>query len=153
MAGIAAVVVAAGRGLRAGGDMPKQFRPIGGEPMIRPSLVMLLGHPNIALVQPVIHRSDVEMFTAAATGLDLLPPVYGGATRQASVRAGLEALERHAPEIVLVHDAARPFASAALASRAIAAAPSRPRARWIASRACSAASVSWDQVLVDAAAA
>jgi 2-C-methyl-D-erythritol 4-phosphate cytidylyltransferase/2-C-methyl-D-erythritol 2,4-cyclodiphosphate synthase len=122
MAGIAAVVVAAGRGLRAGGDMPKQFRPIGGEPMIRPSLVMLRGHPNIALVQPVIHRSDVEMFTAAAAGLDLLPPVYGGATRQASVRAGLEALAPHAPEIVLVHDAARPFASAALASRAIAAA-------------------------------
>ena len=52
---------------------------------------------------------------------ELLPPVLGGATRQASVRAGLEALSAHAPDIVLVHDAARPFCSAALVSRAIAA--------------------------------
>ena len=59
---------------------------------------------------------------AAADGLDVLPPVFGGATRQASVRAGLEALGAHQPEIVLVHDAARPFASAALIGRAVAAA-------------------------------
>ena len=58
----------------------------------------------------------------AAEGLDLLPPVFGGDTRQSSVRAGLEALGVHQPEIVLVHDAARPFASAALIGRAVAAA-------------------------------
>ena len=54
------------------------------------------------------------MFRRSAAGLDLLPPVFGGATRQASVRAGLEALPPHKPDIVLIHDAARPFASAAL---------------------------------------
>jgi len=122
MAGVAVVVVAAGRGSRVGGDLPKQFRPIGGEPMIRQSLVMLLEHPNVGLVQPVIHPEDVAMFQSSAAGLDVLPPVFGGATRQASVRAGLEALARRRPDIVLIHDAARPFASAALVSRAIAAA-------------------------------
>ncbi len=122
MAGVAAVIVAAGRGLRAGADLPKQFKPIGGAPMVRQSLVMLNVHPEVACVQPVIHPDDVEMFRASAVGLDLLPPVFGGATRQASVRAGLEALSARAPQIVLVHDAARPFASAALASRAIEAA-------------------------------
>jgi len=119
MAGIAAVIVAAGRGLRAGAGTPKQFRPIGGAPMLRQSLVMFVEHPNVGLVQPVIHPDDMAMFQISASGLDVLQPAFGGATRQVSVRAGLEALEAHAPDFVLVHDAARPFASAALASRAI----------------------------------
>jgi 2-C-methyl-D-erythritol 4-phosphate cytidylyltransferase / 2-C-methyl-D-erythritol 2,4-cyclodiphosphate synthase len=119
---VAAVVVAAGRGLRAGGDLPKQYRTIAGDPVIRPSLALYVGHPRIAAVQPVIHADDAELFAAAARGLDMLPPVHGGATRQASVHAGLEALAAHRPEIVLVHDAARPFASAALVDRAIEAA-------------------------------
>jgi 2-C-methyl-D-erythritol 4-phosphate cytidylyltransferase/2-C-methyl-D-erythritol 2,4-cyclodiphosphate synthase len=119
---VAAIVVAAGRGLRAGGDLPKQYRRILGEPVIRPSLATLAQHAEIAAVQPVIHSDDVALFASATAGLALLPPVHGGATRQASVRAGLEALASHRPEIVLVHDAARPFASAALVSRAITAA-------------------------------
>ncbi|HZL61057.1 MAG TPA: bifunctional 2-C-methyl-D-erythritol 4-phosphate cytidylyltransferase/2-C-methyl-D-erythritol 2,4-cyclodiphosphate synthase [Pseudolabrys sp.] len=122
MAGVAAVIVAAGRGLRAGADMPKQFRQIGGAPMIRQSLVTLLEHPEVDVVQPVIHPEDVEMFRSSAVALEILPPVFGGATRQASVRAGLEALAPRQPAIVLIHDAARPFASAELISRAIAAA-------------------------------
>jgi 2-C-methyl-D-erythritol 4-phosphate cytidylyltransferase/2-C-methyl-D-erythritol 2,4-cyclodiphosphate synthase len=122
MAGVAVVVVAAGRGSRVGGDLPKQFRPIGGAPMIRKSLVMLVEHPEVGAVQPVIHHEDVAKFQSSAAGLDVLPPVFGGATRQGSVRAGLEALAPHEPDIVLIHDAARPFASAALVSRAIAAA-------------------------------
>jgi len=122
MAGVAVVLVAAGRGSRVGGDLPKQFRPIGGKPMIRQSLVMLLEHPEINIVQPVIHPEDVEMFSSSVIGLDLLVPVFGGATRQGSVRAGLEALAPHKPDIVLIHDAARPFASAGLVERAIAAA-------------------------------
>ncbi len=122
MAGVAVVIVAAGRGSRAGGDLPKQFRPIGGKPMIRQSLVMLLEHPEVDVVQPVIHPEDVEMFRSSAVALELLPPVFGGATRQASVRAGLEALASRKPDFVLIHDAARPFASATLVSRAIAAA-------------------------------
>jgi 2-C-methyl-D-erythritol 4-phosphate cytidylyltransferase/2-C-methyl-D-erythritol 2,4-cyclodiphosphate synthase len=119
---VAAVVVAAGRGLRVGGDLPKQYRRILGEPVIRPSLATMAHHGGIAAVQPVVHPDDMPLFRQAAAGLTLLPPVHGGATRQESVRAGLEALEPRRPDIVLVHDAARPFASAALITRAIAAA-------------------------------
>ncbi len=122
MAGIAAVIVAAGRGVRAGTDMPKQFRPIGGAPMVRRSLLAFVDHPKVNAVQPVIHPDDVAMFQASSAGIETLPAVFGGATRQASVRAGLEALAKRSPDIVLVHDAARPFASATLVSRAIAAA-------------------------------
>jgi 2-C-methyl-D-erythritol 4-phosphate cytidylyltransferase/2-C-methyl-D-erythritol 2,4-cyclodiphosphate synthase len=102
--------------------LPKQYRLILGEPMIRPSLAALARHSGIAAVQPVIHGDDAALFQAAVAGLDLLPPVHGGASRQASVRAGLQALERHRPDLVLVHDAARPFASDALITRAISAA-------------------------------
>ena len=117
---VAAVVVAAGRGHRAGGEMPKQYREIAGEPVIRPTLNAFLGHPQIGAVQAVIHRDDAEAFQAATAGLkNLLPPAWGGATRQASVRAGLEALRAAAPDLVLIHDAARPFLSAALITRAI----------------------------------
>ncbi len=119
MANVAAVVVAAGRGTRAGGDVPKQFRAIGGEPMLRRALFMLVEHPQIGAVQPVIHPDDVARFRAIAGNDRILAPVFGGATRQASVRAGLEALATRKPDIVLIHDAARPFASQALISRAI----------------------------------
>ena len=80
-------------------------------------------HGEIDLVQPVIHPDDRARFTGARRpGSSCCPPVHGGATRQASVRAGLEALAAARPDIVLIHDAARPFASAALVTRAIAAA-------------------------------
>jgi 2-C-methyl-D-erythritol 4-phosphate cytidylyltransferase / 2-C-methyl-D-erythritol 2,4-cyclodiphosphate synthase len=122
--GIAAVVVAAGRGTRAAGaagDTPKQYRLVRGQPVIRHALAMFATHPHIDLVQPVIHSDDASRFAAASDGLRLRDVVFGGVTRQISVRAGLEALEGERPRIVLVHDAARPFASAALISRAIAA--------------------------------
>ena len=118
---VAAVIVAAGRGLRAGGGLPKQYRELAGEPVIRSSLSLFAWHGQIGAVQAVIHPDDRGSYEAAAKGLRLLPPVSGGATRQASVRAGLEALSARAPDIVLVHDAARPFCSAELVSRAIAA--------------------------------
>jgi 2-C-methyl-D-erythritol 4-phosphate cytidylyltransferase/2-C-methyl-D-erythritol 2,4-cyclodiphosphate synthase len=118
---VVAVVVAAGRGVRAGGDLPKQYRHLGGDPVIRSSLSLLAWHGQITAVQPVIHPDDVKSYEAAAQGLKLSPPVFGGATRQASVRAGLEALEGYAPDVVLIQDAARPFCSSALVSNAIAA--------------------------------
>src|SRR4051812_899201 len=119
---VAAIVVAAGRGLRAGGGKPKQYRAVGNVSAVRRTLETMVGHSGIAAIQPVIHRDDAAFYAAASAGLDLLSPVFGGATRQASVRAGLEALENRHPDLVLVHDAARPFASDALIGRAIAAA-------------------------------
>src|SRR5262249_15574275 len=119
---VAAVVVAGGRGLRAGGGLPKQYRPVPGEAVIPPRPSALAAHGGISRVEPGIQSDDCALFREARAGFDLWPPVNGGATRQASVRAGLEALQPHRPEFVLVHDAARPFASHALITRAIAAA-------------------------------
>lgn len=115
----AAIIVAAGRGTRAGGGVPKQYRPIAGQPALRACLEGFLRHPEVGAVLPVIHRDDGALFDALAADLPLLPPVHGGATRQASVRAGLEALANDKPALVLIHDAARPFASAALIARAV----------------------------------
>jgi 2-C-methyl-D-erythritol 4-phosphate cytidylyltransferase/2-C-methyl-D-erythritol 2,4-cyclodiphosphate synthase len=119
---VAAVVVAAGRGTRTGLDYPKQYKVLGSSPMVRESLRAFTTHAEVDLVLAVIHPDDGARFAAAAAGLKIAEPVPGAATRQGSVRAGLESLVKEAPEIVLVHDAARPFTSAALVSRAIAAA-------------------------------
>lgn len=119
--GVAAIVVAAGRGERAGGDLPKQYRPMLGVSALARALRLFDRHPEVDLVQPVIHPADSSLFEQVSSGLDVLDPVFGGATRQESVLAGLQALSALGPDIVLIHDAARPFASGALVSRAIAA--------------------------------
>jgi 2-C-methyl-D-erythritol 4-phosphate cytidylyltransferase/2-C-methyl-D-erythritol 2,4-cyclodiphosphate synthase len=80
------------------------------------------GHPQIFAVQPVLNPDDAAMFNQAVSDMRYRSPANGGATRQASVHAGLEALASQLPDIVLIHDAARPFVTAALISRAIAAA-------------------------------
>jgi 2-C-methyl-D-erythritol 4-phosphate cytidylyltransferase/2-C-methyl-D-erythritol 2,4-cyclodiphosphate synthase len=121
--GVAAVIVAAGRGLRAGGgDIPKQYRPLAGESVLALTLRAFRAVADIAPVQAVIHPDDRALYAAATQGLDLPPPVAGGATRQGSVLAALEALAPASPAFVLIHDAVRPFASPALLERAIAAA-------------------------------
>jgi 2-C-methyl-D-erythritol 4-phosphate cytidylyltransferase/2-C-methyl-D-erythritol 2,4-cyclodiphosphate synthase len=76
-------------------------------------------HPQIFAVQPVLNPDDTAMFNEAVCELRYQPPASGGATRQASVRAGLEALVSQSPDIVLIHDAARPFVTAGVISRAI----------------------------------
>jgi 2-C-methyl-D-erythritol 4-phosphate cytidylyltransferase/2-C-methyl-D-erythritol 2,4-cyclodiphosphate synthase len=119
---VAAVVVAAGRGMRSGLDYPKQYKMMGDTPMVRASLRIFTDHPEVDLVLPVIHPEDGGRFARAAEGLQLAEAVAGGATRQGSVLAGLEALSEQAPEVVLVHDAARPFTSRDLVTRAIEAA-------------------------------
>jgi len=101
---IAAILVAAGSGSRFGGALPKQFAPIGGKPVIRWAAEALAHHAT--LIQPV---GDAALIEPALAGMAHLPSVQGGATRQDSVLAGLEALEPFAPDIVLVHDAARPY--------------------------------------------
>jgi 2-C-methyl-D-erythritol 4-phosphate cytidylyltransferase/2-C-methyl-D-erythritol 2,4-cyclodiphosphate synthase len=124
----AAILVAAGRGLRAGAGGPKQYRTIGGASVIYRAMEPFCRHPDISAVQPVLNPDDIAMFNEAVRGLKHEAPARGGATRQASVHAGLEALASQRPEIVLIHDAARPFVSAALISRAIKAVVSKPAA-------------------------
>ncbi|MCS6878160.1 MAG: bifunctional 2-C-methyl-D-erythritol 4-phosphate cytidylyltransferase/2-C-methyl-D-erythritol 2,4-cyclodiphosphate synthase [Geminicoccaceae bacterium] len=114
-----ALVVAAGAGIRAGGEIPKQYRPLGGRPVLRHSAELFCRHPAIDAVAVVIAPEHRPLYDEAIAGLPLLPPIVGGATRQASVRAGLEALASRAPDLVLVHDAARPFCSRALVDRVL----------------------------------
>src|ERR1700758_3801220 len=118
----AAILVAAGRGLRAGTGGPKQYRTIGGQTVIFRAMQAFCTHPQVSILQPVLHPDDAVMFNAACAGLRHQAPANGGATRQASVHAGLEALGGEKPDIVLIHDAARPFVSDGLISRAIEAA-------------------------------
>jgi 2-C-methyl-D-erythritol 4-phosphate cytidylyltransferase/2-C-methyl-D-erythritol 2,4-cyclodiphosphate synthase len=118
----AAILVAAGRGLRAGAGGPKQYRTIGGRTVIHRALAAFADHPEVMVVQPVVNPDDIEIFKAAVSGLRHEAPAPGGATRQASVLSGLEALVPHRPDIVLIHDAARPFVTPAVISRAIVAA-------------------------------
>src|SRR3981189_3768419 len=115
----AAILVAAGRGLRAGSGGPKQYRSVGGQTVIFRAMEPFCRHPQIFAVQPVLNPDDSTMFNEAVRALRHEPPATGGATRQASVHAGLEALAAQRPDIVLIHDAARPFVSASLISRAI----------------------------------
>jgi 2-C-methyl-D-erythritol 4-phosphate cytidylyltransferase/2-C-methyl-D-erythritol 2,4-cyclodiphosphate synthase len=115
----AAIIVAAGRGLRAGAGGPKQYRSIAGQTVIARAMTPFCSHADVFAVQPVVNPDDAGMFAAAVTGLAARPAVSGGATRQASVHAGLEALVEEKPDIVLIHDAARPFVSSAVIARAI----------------------------------
>jgi 2-C-methyl-D-erythritol 4-phosphate cytidylyltransferase/2-C-methyl-D-erythritol 2,4-cyclodiphosphate synthase len=101
---IAAILVAAGSGSRFGADTPKQFLTLGGMPVMRRAALALLDH--VTVLQPV---GDAAPIAAALAGLAHQPVVPGGVTRQASVAAGLEALAPLAPDLVLVHDAARPL--------------------------------------------
>jgi 2-C-methyl-D-erythritol 4-phosphate cytidylyltransferase / 2-C-methyl-D-erythritol 2,4-cyclodiphosphate synthase len=109
-----ALVVASGRGERFGGDRPKQYLPLAGKPLLRHTLERLCRHPGIDRVRAVIHPDDAGLYGAAADGLDLLEPVPGGMARQDSVRLGLESLVREPPELVLIHDGARPLIGAAV---------------------------------------
>ena len=96
---VAAVVVAAGQGVRAGGDLPKQFRRIAGETLLEHALSAFATAPNIAFVQPVIRPKDLALVRTLISGMNVLEPVSGGPTRQTSVRAGLEALLPSSPDI------------------------------------------------------
>lgn len=106
---VAALIVAAGRGVRAGGPVPKQYQLLAGRPVLAHCLARFAGVTGIDHVRVVIAAEDGPAYAEATAGFDLAPPVIGGATRQASVRAGLEALAPVAPTKVLIHDAARPL--------------------------------------------
>jgi 2-C-methyl-D-erythritol 4-phosphate cytidylyltransferase / 2-C-methyl-D-erythritol 2,4-cyclodiphosphate synthase len=127
---LAILVVAAGRGSRAGEGLPKQYRPLAGRPLLAHTLSALLDVASDARILTVIHPDDHDLYDACTASLDktqaerLVPPVHGGATRQDSVRAGLEALAagKAPPHIVLIQDGARPFPNESLIARARAAA-------------------------------
>jgi 2-C-methyl-D-erythritol 4-phosphate cytidylyltransferase/2-C-methyl-D-erythritol 2,4-cyclodiphosphate synthase len=106
---VAALIVAAGSGSRYGGALPKQYVPLLGRPVLRWTIEHLRAVPAIGRIQLVIHPDFRAEALQAAAGLDLPPPVAGGATRQDSVLRGLEALAADPPDIVLIHDAARPL--------------------------------------------
>lgn len=115
----AAILVAAGRGTRVGGDLPKQWRMLRGRPVLAHTLAAFVAAPGIGPVVVVLHPEDMERARALLPDGTLL--AAGGATRSASVRAGLEALLPHAPDRVLIHDAARPCVSQGLIARVLAA--------------------------------
>ena len=132
MANCTAIIVGAGRGHRFGGDMPKQYRMLGGEPVLRHALRAFADHPGVTRVVGVIHPDDRELFETAAHGLDIAGHTAGGAERQDSVRNGLDfaaSLESGGgPDFVLIHDAARPFVSADVISGVLTALESAPGA-------------------------
>ncbi len=111
---VAVILVAGGRGLRAAsaGEPPKQYRQLNGQPVIARTIKAFLSHPGVDSILTVIHQDDSDLYQAAVSRLSdsrLLPPVPGGADRQASCLAGLAALSTDAPDYVLIHDAVRPF--------------------------------------------
>jgi 2-C-methyl-D-erythritol 4-phosphate cytidylyltransferase/2-C-methyl-D-erythritol 2,4-cyclodiphosphate synthase len=112
-----ALIVAAGKGERAGGDVPKQFRLLGGKPILRWAVEALIRHPAVQAVRVVIAAGQRESAQAALRGLNVGELIDGGLERADSVRAGLAAIDGDA---VLVHDAARPFCPSAVIDRLLA---------------------------------
>jgi 2-C-methyl-D-erythritol 4-phosphate cytidylyltransferase/2-C-methyl-D-erythritol 2,4-cyclodiphosphate synthase len=123
---VTAIIVAAGRGVRAGATGPKQYRDLAGESVLARAVRAFLDHPEISHVRVIIHADDHDLYAQSVGRLSerskLLAPVTGGRERQDSVRLGLESLAEDPPRIVLIHDAARPFIDAPTISRVIAAA-------------------------------
>ncbi len=121
---VAALIVAAGRGVRAGGDLPKQYRRVKGQTILWHTVNQFISHEGVDHIQVAIHPDDHAYYENALGTLlqnaKLLPPTHGGATRQESVLLGLLELRKVAPDTVMIHDAARPFVSADLISRLIA---------------------------------
>ena len=110
----AGLIVAAGRGLRLGDERPSNTARSGRRPCSATSLAALLRRPDIGRCWSSSTPTTTPLYDAAVAGIDdppPRPPVAGGATRAASVRAGLEALAADPPDRVLIHDAARPFVS------------------------------------------
>ena len=124
----AAIIVAAGSGSRVGGDVPKQYQKLGGQPVLRLTTLAFARHPAVDRIQLVVGEGHEALCRQALDGLDLPPPVPGGTTRQISARNGLEALAATPPDRVLIHDAARPFVSNELISQVISALDSHPAA-------------------------
>ena len=107
------VIVAAGRGERLGTKGgPKQYRLLAGETVLQHTISCFIKHPDIAAIQVVIHADDRTLYEKAVSeNIKLLLPVIGGSSRQASCKAGIDAVSDQGFKKVLIHDAARPFVS------------------------------------------
>jgi len=114
---VTALIVAAGKGERLGGGVPKQYRMLAGKPLLRWAIEPFLHHPAIRHVRVVIGSGQEQLATTALDGVDLGPLIEGGAERSDSVRAGLQAVRADA---VLIHDAARPFCPSDVIDRLVA---------------------------------
>ena len=124
-----ALIVAGGSGQRLGAERPKQYLDLAGRPVLRRTVEAFLRHPQVDGVRVVIDPAWRDAYDAAVAGLGLPDPVAGGASRQDSVRNGLEALAADgAPDLVLIHDAARPLIDEATIDAVIAALGDRPGA-------------------------
>ncbi|UCH76161.1 MAG: bifunctional 2-C-methyl-D-erythritol 4-phosphate cytidylyltransferase/2-C-methyl-D-erythritol 2,4-cyclodiphosphate synthase [Rhodospirillales bacterium] len=128
MADAVVLIIAAGRGHRAGGGTPKQYRMLAGQTVLRRSCMQFLAHPRIDAVGTVIHPDDHSLYESATAGLGLLPPIDGGDTRLASCRNGLEAIAADPPRRVLLHDAARPLVGRPVIDRVLEALETAPAA-------------------------
>lgn len=118
MTRIAQILVAAGKGARIGGDTPKQYRLIQGKAVLRRTLEATLSEPRIT--ETIIVVADGDPYIAdLIAGRENARSVVGGATRTASVKAGLQALSENPPDIVLIHDGARPFVTPDVISNVI----------------------------------
>ncbi|MDA1100054.1 MAG: bifunctional 2-C-methyl-D-erythritol 4-phosphate cytidylyltransferase/2-C-methyl-D-erythritol 2,4-cyclodiphosphate synthase [Proteobacteria bacterium] len=117
---VAALIVAGGRGERLGGPVAKQYQNLAGIPVLRHALLAFCHHPGITVVAVVIRDEDRALYDRAAEGLDLLPPIRGGDSRQQSVLHGLQGLEYLNLDRVLIHDGARPFVSAMVINNVLA---------------------------------
>jgi len=115
---VAAVIVAAGRGLRAGGGLPKQWRMVAGRAVAAWTLDAFRTSPLVGPIALVLHPDDMGLAPGYAGHPDVVVAT-GGTTRDASVRAGLEALVRFAPDLVLIHDVARPLVTHDLIARVL----------------------------------
>ena len=114
---VTALIVAAGKGERLGGGVPKQYRLLGGKPVLRWAVEALMRHPAVRATRVVIGKGQHDLAASALEGLDVGPLIEGGDQRALSVQAGLQAIDGHA---VLVHDAARPFCPPAVVERLVA---------------------------------
>lgn len=123
-----ALIVAAGRGTRLGGPLPKQYLPLAGRALLRHALDSFTSHPAIDGVRVVYHPDDHEQYCRATEGLEMLTPVPGGAARQDSVRLGIESLAAIEPARILIHDGARPFVGHSLIDRVLVALDHAPGA-------------------------
>ena len=116
---VAVLLLAGGRGLRTGPGLPKQYREIAGRSVLRHAIDCFVTCSLADIIRVVIHPKDLAMYERATEGLRIYPPINGGAERHLSALNGLESLVSEAPDVVLIHDAARPFVNVSLIGRVL----------------------------------